>query len=283
MNFNYKKVIYLLLLTLIVSLFLYKYPVSNSHYDFLVHYIDVGQGDSILIQSNTKNLLIDAGTPESSDNIIKYLKSQKVKKLNFIIATHPHADHIGGMSKIIETFPIDSFYAPKVTHSNESFKSLLTTLKEKKLHINILSPKHDNNIDLGENTKVEVLSPNNESYDNVNNYSPFIKISYGETFFLFTGDGEAESEKEVLETNANIKSHILKIGHHGSSTSSTEAFLDTVDPKIAVISAGLDNSHGHPTHSTLEKLKKRKIKILRTDEDGTIKISSDGKNISLIK
>lgn len=283
MKFNYRKLIYLLIILLTSSLIIYKMPSFSQRKYFIVHYIDVGQGDSILIESEEKNLLIDAGTPESCDFLIKYLKSQNIKKINSIIITHPHDDHIGGIAKIIKTFPIDSLYSPKVIHTNESFKNLVNVLKEKKLNINVLSTNKSNNIDLGKNTNIEIFSPSNELYENLNNYSPIMRISYGETSFLFTGDAEEEAEKEVLKNNYNIKSDVLKVGHHGSHTSSTKDFLNKISPKIAIISAGLDNSYGHPNQSTLNKLKERNIKIFRTDEDGTIKISSNGKELSLVK
>ncbi|MBO3372646.1 ComEC/Rec2 family competence protein [Clostridium perfringens] len=265
--------------TLATSIFLYSTSYSIPNENFTVHYIDVGQGDSALIQSNGKNLLIDAGTPESTNSLVKYLKNLGIKKLDFIIATHPHADHIGGMESIIKKFDVDYFCAPKVTENTDIFKGMVTALKEKDININTLSKSKSLPIDLGENTKIEVYSPPNKEYENINNYSPILKIYYGETSFLFTGDAETEAEMEAVKSNENLKSDVLKVGHHGSTTSSTDSFLKEVSPKIAVISSGLDNSYGHPAKETLKKLSSYKTKVFRTDEDGTIILTSDGKSI----
>ncbi len=241
--------------------------------------IDVGQGDSSLIQVNNKNILIDAGPYESKDYLINYLKNLNIKTLDYVIATHPHEDHIGSMNSIIKTFNINNFLAPKVYHNTESFLSMVNELNKKSLKINIIKKGTDDFIDLGNNTKVYVFSPIKDTYDNLNNYSPIIKIVYGNTSFLFTGDAEEDLEKEVLITNSNLSSNVLKIAHHGSSTSTTENFLSAVSPNISVISVGINNSYKHPSIKTLNLLEKYNIKYYRTDEDGTIIIKSDGNNL----
>ena len=279
MKITSKKVSLFLIFILLTSIFFYSPSYSIPKEDFIVHYIDVGQGDSALIQSKGKNLLIDAGTPESTNSIVKYLKNLGIKNLDFIIATHPHADHIGGMESIIKKFHVDHFFAPKVTENTDVFKNMVTALKEKDININTLSKSKSLPIDLGENTKIEVYSPSNKEYENLNNYSPILKIYYGETSFLFTGDAETEAEMEAIKSSKNLKSDVLKVGHHGSTTSSTDSFLKEVSPKIAVISSGLDNSYGHPAKETLKKLSFYKTKIFRTDEDGTIILTSNGKSI----
>lgn len=279
MKITSKKVSLFLIFILLASIFFSSTSYSIPSNNFIIHYIDVGQGDSALIQSNGKNLLIDAGTPESSKNLVKYLKRLGIKKLDFIIATHPHADHIGGMESIIRKFDIGYFCAPKVTENTDIFKDMVTALKEKNISINTISTSKSLPIDLGENTKIEVYSPSDKKYENLNNYSPLLKIYYGETSFLFTGDAETEAEMEAVKSNKNLKSDVLKVGHHGSTTSSTDSFLKEVSPKIAVISSGLDNSYGHPAKKNLKKLYSYKTKIFRTDEDGTIILTSDGKSI----
>lgn len=207
------------------------------------------------------------------------MKSLNIKTLDYVIATHPHEDHIGSMATVIKTFNIDKFLAPKVYHNTESFLSMINELNQKSLKINIIKKGTDDFLDLGNNTKVYVFSPIKDTYDNLNNYSPIIKIVYGNTSFLFTGDAESDLEKEVLSTNANLSSNVLKIGHHGSSTSTTENFLNAVSPSMAVISVGINNSYKHPSTKTLNLLKKYNIKYYRTDEDGTIIIKSDGNNL----
>lgn len=277
MKITTKKFSFFLIILLLISILYYSPSYSIPNYDFIIHYIDVGQGDSALVQTNNKNLLIDAGTPDSSESLINYLKTLGIKNIDFVVATHPHADHIGGMQSILKEFNVSYFCAPKVTENTDIFKNMIKTLKEKNISINILSDSHP--IDLGENTKVEIYSPPNNEYDNINNYSSLLRISYGETSFLFTGDAEAEIEMEVLKLNKDLKSDVLKVGHHGSITSTTDSFLKEVSPNIAIISSGLDNSYGHPSSQVLKKLSDNKSKIFRTDEDGTIILTSDGNSI----
>lgn len=282
MRLTTKKCSLIIIILLSTTLLLYKKPIILHKNNFIVHYIDVGQGDSILIQANNKNLLIDSGTEDSINSLIHYLRKLKINTLDYIIATHPHADHIGGMNLIIDKFNVGYFYAPKITHTSESFKNMVYSLKRKKLPINIINSESPISIDLGENTHVEILAPSNKEYENINNYSSIIKIYYGETSFLFTGDAEKELENEVLNKNLDLKADVLKIGHHGSNTSTSDLFLAKVSPKLAIISAGLDNSYGHPNDKTIKKLKDNKIKILRTDEDGTVVLSSDGYDIKVV-
>ncbi|NRT89345.1 ComEC/Rec2 family competence protein [Clostridium beijerinckii] len=244
-----------------------------------VHYIDVGQGDCILVQVNNKNLLIDSGPKSDRKKLFNYLSGLNLNKLDYVIATHPHEDHIGNMDDIIKTYSIGTFYAPKVESTTKSFEDLVDALKDKNLKVHVLK-NNSTSIDLGENTKVNVFSPNKDFYDNLNNYSPVIKIQYGNTSFLFTGDAEKKVEKEILNNNEDISADVLKVGHHGSSTSTSKDFLKKVNPSIAVISVGKDNIYNHPDASTTKLLDENNIKTYRTDKDGTIVICSDGSNIS---
>lgn len=238
-----------------------------------VHFIDVGQGDSILIQVNNKNLLIDSGPNKSEDKLKKYLKELNISKFDYIIATHPHEDHIGNMSYIINNFDVLNFYAPKVENSTKAFETMIESLIRKDLKIKVLKA-NIKSIDLGKNIVVDVFSPLSNSYEDLNNYSPIVKISYGNTSFLFTGDAEELSENEVLNAGFDLKCDVLKIGHHGSSSSTSEKFLKASNPSIAVISVGEDNTYGHPTDTVLSRLKE--TKIYRTDINGNIVITSDG-------
>ncbi|MDB1946681.1 ComEC/Rec2 family competence protein [Clostridium tertium] len=238
-----------------------------------VHFIDVGQGDSILIQVNNKNLLIDSGPNKSEDKLKKYLKKLNISKFDYIIATHPHEDHIGNMSYIINNFDVLNFYAPKVENSTKAFETMIESLIRKDLKIKVLKA-NIKSIDLGKNIVVDVFSPLSNSYEDLNNYSSIVKISYGNTSFLFTGDAEELSENEVLNAGFDLKCDVLKIGHHGSSSSTSEKFLKASNPSIAVISVGEDNTYGHPTDTVLSRLKE--TKIYRTDINGNIVITSDG-------
>ncbi len=245
----------------------------------LIHYIDVGQGDCILIQVNNKNLLIDSGPKSDRRKLFNYLSELNLEKLDYVVATHPHEDHIGNMADIIKTYSITTFYAPKVESTTKSFEDMVDALKDKNLKIHVLKSNSDS-IDLGKNTKVNVFSPNKDSYDDLNNYSPVIKIQYGTTSFLFTGDAEKEVEKEILNNNEDISADVLKVGHHGSSTSTSKDFLKKVNPSIAVISVGKDNVYNHPDAITTNLLAESNITTYRTDKDGTIVIYSDGSSIS---
>ena len=270
-----------IVILVILSIFLFKSLInskssSTNPNEMKVHFIDVGQGDSILIQVNYKNILIDSGPKDEKDKLVKYLNSLNIHQFDYVIATHPHEDHIGNMAYIINNYKVLNFYSPKIDNNTTSFENMAEALSRKNLKIKVLKA-NASTINLGENTLVEVFSPNLDYYDNLNNYSPIIKISYGHNSFLFTGDAEEEIEQEIITNNFNLKSDVLKVAHHGSSTSTTKSFLDSVKPKIAVISVGKNNSYGHPTKDTLNKLKESKV--YRTDIDGNIVITSDGNTI----
>jgi competence protein ComEC len=241
----------------------------------LVHYIDVGQADSILIQVNNKNMLIDAGNRGDEDVITEYLQKQGVKKLDYVIATHPHEDHIGSMSEIIKKFPITEFYAPKKTNTTKTFENMINALSGKK----IITAKAGVNLNLGDNVKAELLAPISDSYEDLNNYSAVLKLTYGDNKFLFMGDAEKLVENEILAAGSDVSADVIKLGHHGSSTSSSKEFLDKVSPEIAIICVGKDNDYGHPHRETLAELKKRSLTVYRTDIEGTVVLQSDGKAI----
>ena len=270
-----------ILILIILSLFLFKELLKNksnsiNSNEIKIHYIDVGQGDAILVQVNNKNLLIDSGPRSEKKKLTDYLDSIYIPQLDYVIATHPHEDHIGNMSYIITNYKILNFYSPKVESNTTAFESMAEALARKEIKIKILKA-NNKSIDLGDNTLVEIFSPNLDSYDNLNNYSPIIKVSYGNNSFLFTGDAEEDLEEEVLSKSFNFKSDVLKIGHHGSSTSTSKNFLDRVNPEITIISVGKENSYGHPTNKTLEKIKNSTI--YRTDINGSIVITSDGQTL----
>ena len=246
-----------------------------------VHYIDVGQGDATLIQVNGQNLLIDAGPNKSSDNLVKYIKDLGVSTIDHVVATHPHEDHIGGMDEIFAEFEVKNFYSPKVEHTTKTFEKMMQAVSNEGLKVTTIKAGDNSKINLGDGTKVEIFSPVSETYDNLNDYSPIMKITFGENSFLFTGDAEKLVEKQVLANGENLNSDVLKVGHHGSTTSSSEDFIKEVSPEIAVIPVGEGNDYGHPHKEILELLQKNNIELLRTDLEGTVVLESDGNTISV--
>ncbi|CUU47085.1 ComEC/Rec2 family competence protein [Clostridium beijerinckii] len=243
--------------------------------DLKIHYIDVGQGDSELIQIGDKNILIDAGT--SDKKALDYLKSIGVTTIDYAIATHPHEDHIGSMDDVIKAFNIGKFYAPKATANTKTFSNMIDALKSKNMQIT--APKVGDTITIGDAT-LTFLAPNSAKYDDLNNYSVVCKLKYGNTSFIFMGDAEDISEGEILQKQLDIQADVLKVGHHGSHSSTTQAFLDKVKPKYAVISCEKGNDYGHPHEETLDKLNAKNINVFRTDLEGTIIATSDGTNIT---
>ena len=244
-----------------------------------IHFIDVGQADCILIQTPAhKTMLIDAGNGDDRDTILGYLRTLKVKTIDVLVATHPHEDHIGSMASILDTYPVGKIYMPKVSAGTKTFEDLLLAIRKKSLKITTAAAGV--RIEADPALQIKMLSPNSLKYDDLNNYSPVIKIIYGNTSFLLTGDAETVSEKEILSRKYDLKADVLKVGHHGSSSSTSAAFLKAVSPKSAVISVGKGNDYGHPAQSTLTRLTSAGVKIYRTDRDGTIVASSDGKTVT---
>lgn len=245
--------------------------------DLKVHFLDVGQGDSIFIELPTnETILIDASIKEASNKIINYLREEKVSKIDYVFATHPHSDHIGGMSAVIKAFDIGQIYMPKAVTTTKTYENLLLTIKDKNLKIK--TAKAGNTIIDTDDLKLVVLAPNQDSYESLNNYSIVLKLTYKEKSFLFTGDAETLSEKEIT---GDVEADVLKVGHHGSRTSTSQAFLNKVNPSYAVISVGLNNDYKHPHQEVIDRLEKKNIKIYRTDQNGDIMFTTDGYNIDV--
>ncbi len=255
---------------------------SVSSADVAVHFIDVGQGDSELIWlPGGKTMLIDAGDNGQEDRLLSYLRAQGVSRIDYLVGTHPHADHIGGMREVIETFPIGKIYLPRVSHTSETYTDMLKAIEQKGLTV---ETARQGKVLFAENgVRAECLAPAGESYESLNNHSAVIRLTYQDISFLFTGDAEGLSEKEMLSAGIDLTADVLKVGHHGSSTSTTADFLQAVSPGCAVISCGKSNDYGHPHQETLKKLEKAGIEVFRTDEMGTIIMETDGKNINIRK
>lgn len=242
-----------------------------------VHYIDVGQADSILVQQGNSSMLIDAGNNGDAQVIKNYLDNQGVKSLDVVIGTHGHEDHIGSMDYIINSFKVGNVYFPKQTSTTNTFKDFVSAVKNKGLKLT--APTVGSTFNIGDAT-ITILAPNGTSYEDANDYSIVVKVVFGNTSFLLTGDAEAESESEMVSKGLDLSATLLKVGHHGSRSSTGQSFLDKVNPKYAVISVGKGNSYGHPTQDVMDRLKSKNIPVYRTDENGTVVATSDGTNVS---
>lgn len=245
-----------------------------------VHFLNIGQGDCILIQQGPNAMLIDAGYWINGRSIVKYLKNKGVEKLDYIIVTHPHPDHIGGMPRVLRHIPVDRMILPMVKYPiqkhREKVEKLLSISNDGNTEI---IPACPNTIYKFGKGYFSVLSPNGDRYDRLNNYSIVTKLVFGHTAFLFAGDAEMYLEHEMIKEGFNLKSDVLKVGHHGSYTSTSKEFLQAVSPKYAVISVGRKSLYGHPDKSTLNKLEDIGAVLYRTDKRGTVVAISDGSNV----
>lgn len=242
-----------------------------------VHFIDVGQGDSILIKKGNESMLIDAGDNGKGEIVVNYLNDQNITSLKYVIATHPHADHIGGMADVLNNFDVERIIMPNAINNTKTFENLLDTIADKGLKIR--EAKSGDRYELNGASFV-ILAPNAETYQDLNNYSVVVKLTNGNNSYLFTGDAEALSEKEIIDAyNYMIKSDVLKLGHHGSTTSTSEEFFNMVNPKYGVITVGEGNTYGHPHREIIGLLEENQIEIYRTDLHGSIISISDGENI----
>lgn len=248
----------------------------------MISYMDVGQGDAAYIKVNGNDILIDAGPRSNSKELLEQLKAKNIDDFELVIATHPHEDHIGGMVDVFKEYEVKAFYSPKITHTTKTYENLVKAVKDEGLKTKEL--KGGMVIDLGEGAKFEVFTPQKSEYEELNDYSPIMKLSFGDTSYLFTGDAEKLAEEEALaKYKTSLDSDVIKFGHHGSSSSSSNAFIEAVSPKYGIISCAKDNKYGHPHRETLDIIKKYNIKTFRTDTDGEIILTSDGKSINFNK
>lgn len=260
-----------------------KAPVSGE--PLTVHYIDVGQGDSEFIElPNGQTMLIDTGTKGGVESVIKYIEALGYDKIDFVVFTHYHDDHMGGAAKLLKAFDVEKIYLPKMSEEDTPTTKYYTEFLEVAVEQGKTLSRGKSGVSIikKDGLNIELFAPVSDSYSNLNNYSIGLKLTYYQNSFLFFGDGEALAEKEVLKSGFDISADVYKVSHHGSNTSSSEEFLDEMQPKYAVISCGEDNSYGHPDSEILHALQERNVEIHRTDLEGSVTFACDGTNYTVI-
>lgn len=246
---------------------------------FVIHFIDVGQADAALVLCDGMSMLIDGGNAEDSNLIYNYLRKQGITHLNYIVSTHAHEDHVGGLSGALTAATVGKVYSPVTSYTSKAFKNFANKVEAQGKTLTVPTPGES--FSLGSAT-VTILGPLKNDYEDINNTSIVLRIVFGETSFLFTGDMEREAENDLIQSGAFLQSTVLKVGHHGSHSSTSYVFLRQVAPKYAVIPVGKDNSYGHPTEEVLSRLRDAEVEVYRTDMQGDILCVSDGKTVTFI-
>ncbi len=243
-----------------------------------VHFFDVGQGDSEFIEfPNGTTMLIDGGEKEMGERVVSNIKALGYDSITYVVATHPHSDHIGGLIYAINSLNVDTVYMPNATTTTSTFEKFLYAVENR--NCKVVEAKNGVNVIDEENLFAEFVAPVSDKYEELNDYSAVLKVKYKDTSFLFMGDAEKVSENEIT---ADISADVLKVGHHGSNTSSSKKFIERVNPKYAVFEVGDDNSYNHPNKDIVKRYEKMGAEILRTDEKGNITIKSNGSEITVI-
>lgn len=250
-------------------------PAPSAEGTLEVHFIDVGQADAALLVQGDDAMLIDGGNVADSSLLVSYLLDQGIEELDCVVATHPHEDHVGGLSGVLAVFPVETVYVTTTTYASKCYDDFMYYVDQQEITPQIPSP--GDTYALGE-CEITFLGPV-KSYADTNDTSLVCRADYGDTSFLFTGDMERQAEDDLVESGAELKADVLKVGHHGSSTSTGDAFLSLCDPEWAVISCGTGNSYGHPHEEVLSRLRDAEVTVYRTDLLGTLIAQSDGKEI----
>jgi len=246
-----------------------------------IHFIDVGQGDSTLILSQNGSILIDAGPGSAEKELKKHLDKLGIKEIEYAVFTHPHEDHIGGADMIFDNYDVKNVILPSAVSTTLAYEKMLDGIE--KSGATVHEAHSGGEYGIGD-LHFTILAPNYTKYNGLNDYSVVLRLTYGNTFFMMTGDAEALTETEILESypSSALYSDVLKVGHHGSNSSSTGAFLSAVSPSVAVISCGEGNTYGHPHSEIVSRLKSIGSTVLQTDKSGTIILRTDGNEIRLI-
>ncbi len=255
-----------------------KNSVTPSGQNLTANFLDVGQGDSILLEYNGKSMLIDAGESDQGEVVSDYLKDQGISTLDYVVATHPHSDHIGGMNEVLNNFKVEHFVDSGYPHTTQTYENMLTTIDQKNIPFEVAQAGQT--IDFDPAIDIEVLNPGKTYSDDLNENSVVLKVSYGKTSFLLMGDAGLETEERIMKAGYNIDSDILKVGHHASRSGSGASFISAVSPSVSIIEVGAGNDYGHPHAKILKRLQKAS-KVYRTDLDGTISVTTDGSTYAI--
>ncbi|WP_292388043.1 MBL fold metallo-hydrolase [Methanosarcina sp. UBA5] len=247
--------------------------VTQSGQNLTVHFLDVDQGDSILLEIDGKSMLVDSGESDQGKVVTAYLQNQGISTLDYVVATHPHSDHIGGMNEILNNFQVEHFVDSGYPHTSKTYENMLTTIDQKNIPFQVAQAGQK--IDFDPAVDIEVLNPTKTYSEDLNENSVVLKVTYGTTSFLLMGDAGLETEERIMKAGYNVDSDILKVGHHASRSGSGALFISAVSPEVSVIEVGAGNDYGHPHAEILERLQKAS-KVYRTDLDGTITVTTDG-------
>lgn len=247
--------------------------VTISGQNLTVHFLDVDQGDSILLEIDGRSMLIDSGESDQGKVVTAYLQDQGISTLDYVVATHPHSDHIGGMNEILNNFQVEHFVDSGYPHTSKTYENMLTTIDQKNIPFQLVQAGQK--IDFDPAVDIEILNPAKTYSEDLNENSVVLKVTYGTTSFLLMGDAGLETEEHIMKAGYNVDSDILKVGHHASRSGSGASFISAVSPEVSVIEVGAGNDYGHPHAEILEKLQKAS-KVYRTDLDGTITVTTDG-------
>ncbi len=247
--------------------------VTQSGQNLTVHFLDVDQGDSILLEIGGKSMLVDSGESDQGKVVTSYLQDKGISTLDYVVATHPHSDHIGGMNDILNNFQVKHFVDSGYPHTSKTYENMLTTIDTKNIPFEVV--RAGQTIDFDPAVDIEVLNPASTYSDELNENSVVLKVTYGDTSFLLMGDAGLESEENIMEAGYDVDSDILKAGHHASTSGSGEAFISAVSPEVSIIEVGAGNDYGHPHEEVLDRLQQAST-VYRTDLDGTITVTTDG-------